>query len=79
MGCSGIIIIFLKAAIFSAIYIKETSCTLEHSSMLDNFPLVGGTPRMLCAFTLGILMSRIFKPINNVRITWAKTKMFIVR
>ena len=35
MGGSGFMIIFLKAAIFPALYIKETSYTLEHSSMLD--------------------------------------------
>ena len=34
---------------------------------IDTTNLVGGTLRMLCPFTLGILMSRIFKPINNLR------------
>lgn len=34
---------------------------------LDTTNLLGGTLRMLCPFTIGMLMSRVFKPIKNVR------------
>lgn len=34
---------------------------------VDTTNLLGGTLRMLCPFTIGMLMSRVFKPINNVR------------
>lgn len=33
---------------------------------LDTTNLLGGTLRMLCPFTIGMLMSRVFKPIKNV-------------
>lgn len=34
---------------------------------VDTTNLLGGTLRMLCPFTIGMLMSRVFKPIKNVR------------
>lgn len=34
---------------------------------LDTTNLLGGTLRMLCPFTIGMLMSRVFKPIKKVR------------
>lgn len=34
---------------------------------IDTTNLLGGTLRMLCPFTIGMLMSRVFKPIKNVR------------
>lgn len=34
---------------------------------LDTTNLLGGTLRMLCPLTIGMLMSRVFKPIKNVR------------
>lgn len=34
---------------------------------IDTTNVLGGTLRMLCPFTLGVLMSRVFKPIKNVR------------
>lgn len=34
---------------------------------VDTTNLLGGTLRMLCPFTIGMLMSRVFKPIKKVR------------
>ena len=34
---------------------------------IDTTNLLGGTLRMLCPLTIGMLMSRVFKPIKNVR------------
>lgn len=34
---------------------------------VDRTNILGGSLRMLCPFTMGILMSRIFKPMKNVR------------
>lgn len=34
---------------------------------IDTTNVIGGTLRMLCPFTLGVLMSRVFKPIKNVK------------
>lgn len=34
---------------------------------VDTTNLLGGTLRMLCPFTIGMLMSQVFKPIKNVR------------
>ena len=34
---------------------------------VDTTNLLGGTLRMLCPFTIGMLMSRVFKPIKNIR------------
>lgn len=34
---------------------------------VDTTNQLGGTLRMLCPFTIGMLMSRVFKPIKNVR------------
>lgn len=34
---------------------------------VDTTNLIGGTLRMLCPLTIGMLMSRVFKPIKNVR------------
>lgn len=34
---------------------------------IDTTNVVGGSLRMLCPFTLGLLMSRVFKPLKNAR------------
>ena len=34
---------------------------------VDRTNILGGTLRMLCPFTMGLLLSRIFKPMKNVR------------
>lgn len=34
---------------------------------IDATNVIGGTLRMLCPFTLGVLMSRVFQPIRNVK------------
>lgn len=45
---------------------------------LDTTNLLGGTLRMLCPFTIGMLMSRVFKPIKNVRgAFWAYSLILI--
>ena len=46
---------------------------------VDTTNLLGGTLRMLCPFTIGMLMSRVFKPIKNVRGTfWICTIILLV-
>lgn len=45
---------------------------------IDTTNLLGGTLRMLCPLTIGMLMSRVFKPIKNVRgAFWAYSLILI--
>lgn len=34
---------------------------------IDSVNVIGGSLRMLCPFTMGILLSRVFKPASNAR------------
>lgn len=46
---------------------------------IDSTNILGGSLRMLCPFTTGVLLSRIFKPAENVRgAFWTSTIMLLV-
>lgn len=46
---------------------------------VDTINMLGGTLRMLCPFTLGMLISRVFKPISKVRgAFWPCSLVFLV-
>lgn len=45
---------------------------------VDSMNVLGGLLRMLCPFTAGVLLSRIFKPFNNVRgAFWISTAVLL--
>lgn len=45
---------------------------------VDSINMLGGSLRMLCPFTAGVLLSRIFKPFNNVRgAFWISTAVLL--
>ena len=45
---------------------------------VDSMNMLGGSLRMLCPFTAGVLLSRIFKPFNNVRgAFWISTAVLL--
>lgn len=45
---------------------------------VDSMNVLGGSLRMLCPFTAGVLLSRIFKPFNNVRgAFWISTAVLL--
>lgn len=45
---------------------------------VDSMNMLGGLLRMLCPFTAGVLLSRIFKPFNNVRgAFWISTAVLL--
>lgn len=45
---------------------------------VDSMNMLGGFLRMLCPFTAGVLLSRIFKPFNNVRgAFWISTAVLL--
>lgn len=45
---------------------------------VDSMNMLGGSLRMLCSFTAGVLLSRIFKPFNNVRgAFWISTAVLL--
>lgn len=45
---------------------------------LDEMNLIGGTLRMLCPFTLGLFMSRVFQPVRVRGAFWLCTAVLIV-
>lgn len=46
---------------------------------IDRTNILGGSLRMLCPFTMGILMSRIFKPMKNVRgAFWTSAALLLI-
>ena len=46
---------------------------------IDSVNVLGGTLRMLCPFTMGIFMSRLFSPLKNVRAAfWVCTVVLLV-
>ena len=45
---------------------------------VDSMNMLGGLLRMLCPFTAGVLLSRVFKPFNNVRgAFWISTAVLL--
>ena len=45
---------------------------------VDSMNVLGGSLRMLCPFTAGVLLSRVFKPFNNVRgAFWISTAVLL--